>query len=303
MRPLPRSSSRRRALGAAAAALLVVAVLPGCVTRSTYREAVRERDRLAAESAQLAKRTRMLEDSNTSLSRERVELIDQVESLRQTRAELSDHVAALEAERDTLVHDLDARRSEVQTTRAEIRSLRGTYDDLVSDLQTEVSQGRIEIEQLREGLRMNLSQEILFPLGSARLDQQGRNLLRKVAARLTNGAHTVEVQGHTDDLPIHGTLARRFPSNWDLAGARAAEVVRLFEHEGVDPSRLRAVSYGPTRPAASNETAEGRAANRRIEIRLAPVGGPVESDAGAAYELATPPGGGSPGSAPPASLP
>jgi chemotaxis protein MotB len=95
----------------------------------------------------------------------------------------------------------------------------------------------------------------------------------------------VEVQGHTDDLPIRGRLAERFPSNWELGGARAARVVRLLGEHGVAPTRMRAVSFADTQPIASNETPEGRARNRRIEIRLLPVPG-----SGPAGEAAVPRG-------------
>jgi chemotaxis protein MotB len=72
------------------------------------------------------------------------------------------------------------------------------------------------------------------------------------------------VEGHTDDVPV----ARRYPSNWELAAARASSVVRLMIELGVEPDRLKAVSRAEFAPVASNETDEGRAKNRRIEIQL-----------------------------------
>ncbi|HEX9815165.1 MAG TPA: OmpA family protein, partial [Myxococcota bacterium] len=76
--------------------------------------------------------------------------------------------------------------------------------------------------------------------------------------------HTIAVEGHTDDVPV----ARRYPSNWELAAARASSVVRLMVELGVGPERFKVVSRGEFAPIASNETAEGRAKNRRIEIQL-----------------------------------
>ena len=76
------------------------------------------------------------------------------------------------------------------------------------------------------------------------------------------------MQGHTDSLAIYGALKARYPTNWELAGARAAGVVRVLEEAGTDPTRLSAVSMGQYQPIASNDTPEGRAENRRIEIRL-----------------------------------
>lgn len=257
----------------AALALLVLAApaLPGCVTRGTHREVVAERDAAQAEAARLAERLRLLEASNESLSAERVELIDAVEDLRQAREALETELEALGAERAALEESLARREEELAAQRSEVSALRGTYDALVEDLETEVASGRIQIEQLREGIRVDLAQEILFPLGSAELGAEGRDVLRRVARRLAEVPNPVEVRGHTDDLPIQGALAARYPSNWELGGARAARVVRLLAEAGVAPGRLQAVSFADTRPVASNATPEGRARNRRIEIRLLPL--------------------------------
>lgn len=255
----------------ALALLLAAAAGGGCVTRGTHREVVAERDAAQAEAQRVAKRLTLLEASNESLSAERVELLGAVEDLRQARAELDARVAELREERAALEESLERRERELAAQQQEVSALRGTYDGLVEDLQTEVAAGRIQIEQLREGIRVNLAQEILFPLGSAELGPEGRDVLQRVARRLAEVPNPVEVQGHTDDLAIRGRLAERYPSNWELGGARAARVVRLLGESGVAPERLRAVSFADTQPVASNETPEGRARNRRIEIRLLPV--------------------------------
>ncbi|MDX1649075.1 MAG: OmpA family protein [Myxococcota bacterium] len=255
------------ALGLAALLLLGT----GCVTRGTHREVVAERDAARAEAARLAERLQLLEASNESLSAERVELIGAVEDLRQAREALAEELEALRAEREALEESLARRERELAAQRSEVSELRGTYDALVQDLETEVASGRIQIEQLREGIRVNLAQEILFPLGSAELGAEGRDVLGRVARRLAEVPNPIEVRGHTDDLPIHGRLAARYPSNWELGGARAARVVRLLAQEGIAPDRLQAVSFADTRPVASNATPEGRARNRRIEIRLLPL--------------------------------
>jgi chemotaxis protein MotB len=133
----------------------------------------------------------------------------------------------------------------------------------------------VRISQLRDGLQVGVAQEILFPSGSARLSRRGVEVLETVAARFADSTYSIAVEGHTDDLPISGALQKRYPSNWELAGARAASVVRLFAEGGVAGARLTAVSRGSTHPAADNSTSEGRARNRRIEILLRPMG---ESD-------------------------
>ena len=95
-------------------------------------------------------------------------------------------------------------------------------------------------------------------------------MVSKVAARLKTASYRIQVQGHTDPIPIRSNLRDRYPTNWELAAARASQVVRLLAEQGVEPDRLRAVSFGEYRPVASNKTAGGRAKNRRIEIRLEP---------------------------------
>ena len=115
-----------------------------------------------------------------------------------------------------------------------------------------------------------VSDEILFPSGSARLDERGRELLEKVAMQVVDKPHRVEVEGHTDDVPITGVLTSRYPTNWELAAARAARVVRLLEQSGIAGPRMRAVSRSEFDPVTANDSPEGRQRNRRIEIRLLP---------------------------------
>ncbi len=89
--------------------------------------------------------------------------------------------------------------------------------------------------------------------------------------RLLELPHSIAVEGHTDNVPV----ARRYPSNWELAAARASSVVRLMIELGVEPERLKVVSRAEFAPIASNDNATGRAKNRRIEIQLdAPVDEP-----------------------------
>jgi chemotaxis protein MotB len=264
MRRSPRPWCPARLERAPFAAALALAALTagGCVTRGTYREATAGRDEALAENARLAKRVKLLEASNESLSAERLELIDAVESLRETQAGLESSVAELRRRHEDATRALGEREEEL----GKLRDLRGSYESLVADLEAEVQAGRIEVERLREGLRVNLSDEILFDSGSAQLKPSGREVLARVAARLRELPDRVEVQGHTDNVPIK----QGWPSNWELAAARATGVVRFLQGEGVPPGRLSGVSYGEYHPVAPNDQPEGRARNRRIELRLLP---------------------------------
>jgi chemotaxis protein MotB len=240
---------------------LLGALLSGCVTQGTYDTVSQERDALRRQKQQLETDLAKLRASTTSFQGERVSLIDDMEDLRVANEAFEKEVGRLRRAETELSVNLAARESE-------LGKLRGTYDGLVADLEDEVASGQIEIEQLREGLRLNLAQEILFPSGSDRLDPRGVAVLHKVAARLKSLPNQVEVQGHTDNVALRDSP--RFASNWELAAARSGQVVRLMMARGVDPKRLTVVSFGEHAPIASNDTREGRAKNRRIEIRLLP---------------------------------
>jgi chemotaxis protein MotB len=237
----------------------------GCVSRGDFDLVVADRDQLAIERQELEDRVGRLDAANQSLSAERLSLIDESEDLRISQGQLEGNLARMARKGAELAESLEASQSMLSARNAELNKMRGVYDGLVSDLENEVSAGQIQIEKLRSGLKLNLSQAILFPSGSAKLNAQGIEVLRKVGDRLAGLPNAVEVLGHTDNKPISG----RYPSNWELAAARASSVVRLFVDLGVDPSQLRAVSRGEYEPVSANDTSEGRAKNRRIEIRLA----------------------------------
>ena len=179
------------------------------------------------------------------------------------RDALSEEIVSLQAERESLAGQLAA-------TEAEKEAMAGTYSELVGELQAEVATGQVEIQQIRDGVRLAVSDELLFKSGSVALGSDGRELIARVGEQIKDEAAVVTVEGHTDNVKVGPGLAKRFPTNWELAGARAASVVRLLSESGVDPTRMRAVSRGPFAPRASNDTPEGRAKNRRTEIILRP---------------------------------
>jgi chemotaxis protein MotB len=267
------TSWRRRHTELALGVLACLAL--GCVTRGEHGRVVSERDALQ-------ERVHLLEASNESLSNERVKLISEIDDLGSEREQLAASVEELRATKDRLQENLEITSSQLAQRTAEVQQLRSTYDGLVADLQSEVASGRVQIEQLRDGLNVKLAQGVLFPSGSAQVGSEGAGVLAKVAHRLLELPHRILVQGHTDDVPIAGRLASRYPTNWELAGARAASVVRILAERGVPPERLAAVSLADTQPVASNDTPEGKAANRRIEIRLIPApGAPTAAEAAA----------------------
>lgn len=116
-----------------------------------------------------------------------------------------------------------------------------------------------------EGVTLRLDESLLFDSGRAQLTESGREVLQALDEVVLDFDGEISVEGHTDNVPIN---TQRFPSNWELSSARAISVVRFLQRQGVDPSRLRAVGYADSRPLANNDTAAGRAANRRVELLL-----------------------------------
>ena len=244
--------------------VLMLLTAVGCVTKGTYDEVAGERDRLTVVRRDLENRVEQLEAANKSLTAERLALIDESEDLRISSDQNEREVTRLTRVKSQLAENLQEREALLAASNAEIEKMRSSYDGLLSDLEDEVAAGQIQIEKLRSGLKLNLSEEILFPSGSASLNASGQAVLRKVGRRLIELPHSIAVEGHTDNVPV----ARGYPSNWELAAARASSVVRLLTELGVKPDRLKVVSRGEFMPVASNDTAEDRAKNRRIEIQL-----------------------------------
>lgn len=156
-------------------------------------------------------------------------------------------------------------------TREKAMTEAALYEQLVNNLSSEMDRKEITIQQMQSGVVLNLPESVLFDSGSAQVKQSGSKVLNKVAKELQDVPYQTIVGGFTDNVPISKSLAKQFPTNWDLAAARATSVVRLLEENGVPGGRLVAVSLGENQPVASNDTPEGRAQNRRIEIRLRPV--------------------------------
>jgi len=153
-----------------------------------------------------------------------------------------------------------------QTYKAEVQKS-ALYEQLNAKLQKELNADQAQIQQLQNEVRLTLVDQILFPEGGWQIHRQGEETLAKIAPTLsTVKAKRIVVEGFTDNVPIGPALKQRFPSNWELSTARATDVVRYLAAKGVPQNLLAAEGFGDTRPVASNDTPEGRAKNRRVEI-------------------------------------
>lgn len=123
-----------------------------------------------------------------------------------------------------------------------------------------------KLEIGEDKIRIVFLNPVLFSIGHAELKKASLPHLKKLAKALSELPNPIQIEGHTDNIPLGKHLA--FKSNWELSAARAFAVLRAFEENGLPPNRLSAIGYGEYRPQASNATSEGRGANRRIEVNI-----------------------------------
>ncbi len=156
--------------------------------------------------------------------------------------------------------------------KSRIGQLKSTYTALVSDLKNQIEKQEVFIQELGERLSVSFVDRILFEFGSSSITPKGKRILAKVGVVLKNVKDKgIRVVGHTDNIPIMKEYRDKFPSNWELSAARASSVVRYFQWKsGIEPEKMEAVGRALYEPVASNETEEGRAQNRRVEIIIAP---------------------------------
>ncbi len=233
-------------------------VLGACVSQGSY-------DRLQA--------------SNQLLSQEVQTLTSQADNLQVRVKTLSSENEALKKDKETLTKQKIALQDRInelspQAAKAErLEKATETYEDLTSKLEKEIREGQVQIREMKGRLTVTIVDKILFPSGSTEISQEGKIVLDKVVGVLKDAKDKrIQVEGHTDNVPIVSDLKKRYPTNWELSTGRATEVVRyLQEKGGINPHLLSAMGYGEYQPVAPNTTEEGKHKNRRIEIVLLPI--------------------------------
>lgn len=269
---------------------LICLALSGCVTSGTYKQKQAEAENLEkslkeqrgqynilmGENDQLKNEVKRLDGEVASLTGERSALTADKkgleESLRSTAdaknqkiGELSRKLGDVEGENKRLKDDIAG----LQKQKEEVQKTSKTYGDLLEQMKGEISKGQVTISELKGKLTVNMVDSVLFDSGKAEVKPDGLVVLQKVVDILKNVKDkAVRIEGHTDNVQIVGQLAKRYPTNWELSAARALNVTRYLQQQGLDPSLLAAVAYGEYKPVAPNDTDEGRAKNRRIEIVL-----------------------------------
>lgn len=233
------------------ASLALVVLASGCVSRGRYDAAVDETERTRAEErARVAALQNEIADLKSRIDGAQ-------EDLGRANMQLADETATSQA-------DLDQLRREQAA--AEARA--ALFHELARKLAKMVDAGDLHIV-LRDGrMVLQLPNDVLFDTARTDIKPAGRDALEKIAAVLaTVHGHDFQVAGDTDNEPID---TPRFPSNWELSSARALVVVHFLVAHGMAPQTLSAAGYGEFDPVAPNDTAAGRAKNRRTEITVQP---------------------------------
>jgi chemotaxis protein MotB len=135
---------------------------------------------------------------------------------------------------------------------------------LDKELQAEIKDGKIEIHLEPRGLVLSLRQATFFPSGEDAIDPKTYSIVEKIADTIRQLPNSVRLEGHTDSVPIH---TARFHSNWELSAARSIAMMELLTGQfAIPPQRMAIAGYADTAPLDSNDTPEGRAHNRRVDV-------------------------------------
>src|SRR4030067_3029929 len=208
-------------------AIFVLLLVSVCVSAGRYDLKAKEADSLAAQKSSLEEQVKKLTDDSEALRKEK-------DSLEAKISELSQKAQKAE----------------------QLEKATQTYQDLTKKLEKEIREGQIQITEMKNRLTMTMVDKIIFPSGSAEISKKGKEVLDKVVTILKEVKDKrIQVEGHTDNVPIVSDLKKRFPTNWELSTARATEVVRYVQETGgLGPQLLSATGYSEYQPVASKHT-------------------------------------------------
>ena len=144
-------------------------------------------------------------------------------------------------------------------------NMKSVANSLLEVMEPLVKDGQVKVTESDRGISIEINASLLFAPAQAVLNKDSVQKLTAVGKVLANDTHKVQIEGHTDNLPIASTI---FPSNWELSSARASSVTRLFVENGVAPQRIEVIGYADNRPVDTNDTPEGRARNRRVTVMI-----------------------------------
>ena len=236
----------------------------GCGPSDTERRAVAHATELETQlhdcqthSAELDAHIATLEEQNAAMAARLTSLGQDVSSLTAQRSSLTTSLADTQRALD----ELRAREAAASARLAAFRSMLERFRAMIDS-------GQLHVRVVRNRMVVELPANVLFDTGDDQLRAEGQTIIQNIGAILVSiEGRQFQIAGHTDSAPIH---SRRWASNWELSTARAVSVARFLIANGMPPDRISAAGYADTQPVATNDTDEGRANNRRIEIVLLP---------------------------------
>jgi chemotaxis protein MotB len=270
----------------------ILVLLSSCVPTKKFKASQSALQSARNDSASLAQKVSKLEGDITKLNEQIADHLKTIDSKNKSISEqeqqidqLSKDISDLNKEKVKLINDASSKQSQLTKSGQELLSQRKKLEQL----QALMDQQKAAIEEIRKkmadaliGFKSNeltvstkngkvyvsLQENLLFPSGSAVVNPKGKEALSKLAEVLNvNQDITVDIEGHTDSIPIRG----KYQDNWDLSLARAASIVRILTIDyKVGPERVIASGHSQYEPIQTNSTAEGRAQNRRTDIILSP---------------------------------
>jgi len=258
--------------------VLAIVLLQACVSKKLLTQSQMETAALRLDSMELANRNAALTGNISVLDKNIATLQANIKSLNSEVASLSNQNGQLGQQTANQQNQLTKTKEELQDQQQKLMRLQSLLEQqraqakMLKDKMAEALKGfssnDLTVVQKNGKVYVSLSENLLFPSGSAVVNPKGIDALSKLAAVLNlNSDVAVNIEGHTDSIPIRG----RFSDNWDLSTARANSIVRvLVNNYKVDPVRVIASGHSYFDPLQTNSSADGRAKNRRTEIILSP---------------------------------
>ena len=230
--------------------LVLFLALTACVSSQKYNELENNHNRSQQELATTKSKVEELETLVAELERKLGKASTNQKSLTQSIGHMKD-----------ALREATLRKQEIDKRMKEYRKLIQRFKSLTDA-------GELSIKIIDGRMVVVMPSDVLFASGSSRLSKKGKGTIKKVAEVLTSiPEKKYQIEGHTDNVPIRSKV---FPSNWELASARATNVLKTMIKSGLPAQRISAASFAETKPLKPNDTKGGKQANRRIEVVVVP---------------------------------
>jgi chemotaxis protein MotB len=251
--------------------ITIATLLTSCVSSGRYHASLSALESARNDSARLATQVAQQQSSIGQLKQQIEDLNKKVDDLTNRTGQLSTDAANKQSALNKSQQELAANQRRLEQLQALMDQQKKAIQEIrkkMSDALVGFNSNELTVAIKNGKVYVSLQENLLFPSGSAVVNPKGKLALGKLAGVLNNNPEiTVNIEGHTDSIPIRG----RYQDNWDLSTARATAIVRILTVDyKVDPVRVEASGHSQYDPVQTNSTSDGRALNRRTEIILSP---------------------------------